>query len=122
MTVKRFEDLDVWKRAAKLSADIYKQLSELRDFGFRDQITRAGLSISSNIAEGFERMSAKEKLTFMYYAKGSCGELRSQTYIGMDIGYIEKEIGQHWIKEALEISAMLAGLIKAQQSYVKKNC
>jgi four helix bundle protein len=74
----RFEDLDVWKRAARLSADIYRQLKDLRDYGFRDQITRSGLSISSNIAEGFERMAAKEKLTFLYYAKGSCGELRSQ--------------------------------------------
>ena len=97
MTVKRFEDLDVWQRAAKLSVDIYKQLSDLKDFGFRDQITRAGLSISSNIAEGFERMSAKEKLTFLGYAKGSCGELRSQTYIGMDIGYIDKKVGQSLI-------------------------
>ena len=51
----RFEDLDVWKRAKTLSADIYKKLKNLKDFGFKDQITRSGLSISSNIAEGFER-------------------------------------------------------------------
>lgn len=119
MPVKRFEDLDVWKRAVKLSVEIYKHLSGLRDYGFRDQITRAGLSISSNIAEGFERMSAKEKVTFLNYAKGSCGELRSQTYIGMEIGYVDRELGQNWLKEATSISAMLAGLIKAQQKYVK---
>ena len=122
MTIRRFEDLDVWQRAAKLSADIYRQLAKLRDFGFRDQITRSGLSISSNIAEGFERISAKEKITFMNYAKGSCGELRSQTYIGIEIGYIDKEVGQHWQQEASEISAMLVGLIKAQKSYIKANC
>jgi four helix bundle protein len=117
----RFEDLDVWKRAARLSADIYRQLKDLKDYGFKDQITRSGLSISSNIAEGFERMAAKEKLTFLYYAKGSCGELRSQTYIGMDIGYIEKETGKKWLNEASAISAMLAGLIKSQKAYINQN-
>lgn len=50
-----FEDLEVWKRAARLSSNLYKNLKDLRDFGFRDQITRSGLSIPSNIAEGFER-------------------------------------------------------------------
>ncbi len=56
----RFEDLEVWKRAARLSADIYKELFGLKDYGFKDQITRSGLSIPSNIAEGIERESAKE--------------------------------------------------------------
>ena len=82
----RFEDLEVWRKAARLSANIYKQLRDLQDFGFKDQITRFGLSVPSNIAEGFERESQKEGLTFLSYAKGSCGELRSQIYIGMDIG------------------------------------
>ncbi len=81
----RFEDLDVWKRAARLSADIYKELRALKDYGFRDQITRSGLSVSSNIAEGFERESQKECLTFLSYAKGSLGELQSQIYFGMDM-------------------------------------
>ena len=81
----RFEDLDVWKKAARLSSDVYKELKVLKDFTFRDQITRAGLSISSNIAEGFERESQRECLAFLSYAKGSCGELRSQIYIGMEI-------------------------------------
>ncbi len=75
----RFEDLEVWKRAARLSANIYIQLKDLRDYGFKDQITRSGLSIPSNIAEGFERESQKENITFLSYAKGSCGELRCQT-------------------------------------------
>jgi four helix bundle protein len=115
----RFEDLEVWKRAAKLSTDIYRQLRSLRDFGFKDQITRSGLSIPSNIAEGFERLSPKENLTFLSYAKGSCGELRCQIYIGIDIEYIPKEIGDRWIKETEEISSMLGGLIKSQKSYIK---
>ena len=87
-TYMKFEDLDVWKRAARLGADIYKKLNKLKDYGFKDQITRSGLSISSNIAEGFERESQKECVNFLSYAKGSCGELRSQIYIGMEIGYM----------------------------------
>jgi four helix bundle protein len=87
----RFEDLEVWKRATKLSADIYRELKHLKDYGFKDQITRSGLSIPSNIAEGFERESHKESVTFLSYAKGSCGELRTQIYIGIDIGYIDKK-------------------------------
>ena len=83
-----FEKLLVWKRSRQLSANIYRQLSELKDFGFKDQICRSGLSIPSNIAEGMERVSDKEKLQFLNFAKASCGELRTQIYIGMDISYI----------------------------------
>jgi four helix bundle protein len=108
-----FEDLDVWKRSAGLSADIYKKLSDLKDYGFKDQITRSGLSIPSNIAEGIERRSDKEKVNFLSYAKGSCGELRTQIYIGMKIGYLSKDKGNQWITETKEISAMLAGLMSS---------
>jgi len=110
--VARFEDLAVWKRSARLSAELYKSLRELKDFGFRDQITRAGLSIPSNIAESYERESGKEMTNFLNYAKGSAGELRTQLYIGMDIGYIEREAGMQWIKEAEESSRMLHGLMQ----------
>ena len=108
----RFEELDVWKRSARLSADIYKALAELKDYGFRDQITRAGLSMPSNIAEGYERNSNKELTLFLNYAKGSAGELRTQIYIGMEIGYINRENGKHWLQEAEEISKMLHGLMR----------
>ena len=73
-----FEDLEVWKRSARVSADIYKTLANLKDFGFKDQITRSGLSIPSNIAEGSERETDKERANFLNYAKGSAGELRTQ--------------------------------------------
>lgn len=109
--MNRFEDLDVWKKSARLSANLYKSLSQLRDFGFRDQITRAGLSISSNIAEGFERNSEKEKANFLNIAKGSAGEVRSQIYIGMEAGYINKTNGKKWIQEVILISKMFQSLI-----------
>jgi four helix bundle protein len=117
----RFEDLEVWKRAARLSADIYIQLKDLRDFGFKDQITRSGLSVPSNTAEGFERETQKDCIKFLTYAKGSCGELRCQIYIGMKIDYIPKDIGQRWLAEATEISAMLSGLIKTKRGFLKSS-
>jgi len=83
----------------------------LTDYGFKDQITRAGLSIPSNIAEGLDRESPKEKRNFLNYARGSCAELRTQTYIGIEIGYIPKPAGLVWVSETKEISAMLTGLM-----------
>jgi four helix bundle protein len=117
MTHQSFEDLDVWKRSARLCANIYKELRDLRDYGYRDQITRSGLSIPSNIAEGYERKSPKEFLNFLSYAKGSCGELRTQVYIGIEVGYIEKTIARSWIQEAKEISMMISGLMKAKRKH-----
>ena len=113
----RFEDLEVWKKAIRLSVDLYKSLSSVNDFGFRDQITKAGLSIPSNIAEGYERGSNKELANFLNYAKGSAGELRTQIYIGMDIGYIDREAGTRWLQEAEEISRMLHSLIRYVRSH-----
>lgn len=111
----RFEDLDVWKRSARLSAEIYKTFKDLKDYGFRDQITRSGLSIPSNVAEGLERGSSADCVKFLLYSKGSCGELRTQIYIGMEIDYIDRESGRKWIDETEAISSMLGGLIRAKR-------
>lgn len=108
----RYEELDVWKLAANLSVELYRDLATLRDFGFKDQITRSGLSIPSNIAEGYERDSSRDGAKFLKYAKGSAGELRTQIFIGMKAGFITKEKGEKWIKEVIRISAMLSSLIK----------
>ena len=114
-----FEDLEVWKKSARMSADLYREFSSLKDYGFKDQITRSGLSIPSNISEGHERASAKENMNFLNYAKGSCGELRTQIYIGMEIGYIAPEKGKQWIKETESISAMIGGLIRNKKSLIE---
>jgi four helix bundle protein len=108
-----FEKLEVWRRSRRLSAEIYKQMRSLNDFGFKDQITRSGLSIPSNIAEGMERVSGKEKLQFLNIARASCAELRTQILIGGDIDYIPTSTAKAWLSEAREISAMLSGLMKA---------
>ncbi len=112
-----FERLDVWKRSARLSASLYRHFADSRDFGFKDQITRSGLSVPSNIAEGMTRQSVKDRTKFLYIAKASCAELRTQVYIGIEIGYIEREKGHHWITETKEIAAMLTGLIRKQADF-----
>jgi four helix bundle protein len=106
------EKLDVWKKSARLSANVYKSFKECKDFGFKDRITRAGLSIPSNIAEGMEKQSAKEQIRFLDIAKGSAAEFATQTYIGIDIGYIEKTEGKQWIEESDHILSMLSNLQK----------
>jgi four helix bundle protein len=105
------EKLDVWKKAAALSAEIYQGLSALKDYGFRDQLTRSGLSIPSNIAEGLERMSEQEKVRFLDIARASVAELKTQIYIGMKIRYIDPEKGRAWIREVEDIGKMITGLI-----------
>src|SRR3972149_10584930 len=106
------ENLEVWKRSCRLSVEVYKALRLCKELGFKDQATRSALSVPSNIAEGYERDSAKEFSRFLRIAKGSCGELRTQLYIGTEAGFIEKAKALQMIQEAAEISRMLQGLIK----------
>ena len=108
-----FEKLEVWKRSARLSAELYKATAELRDYGFRDQLTRSGLSVPSNIAEGMTRTTNKEKSRFLDIARSSLAEARTQIYIGIDIGHLPQVEGRAWIEETQQISMMLTGLIKA---------
>ena len=106
------EDMDVWKRASRLLVNIYRQLANLRGYGFKDQVTRLGLSITGNITEGFGRDTGKDKRNFLNYAKGSRAELRTQIYIGIEIGYVSREAGNNWVKETSSMSAMLTSLMK----------
>ncbi len=109
----RCENLDVWKRACRLSVEIYKHFKDSRDFGFKDQITRSSLSIGSNIAEGMEKDSNKDKIRFLNISEGSIAELITQIYIGIEIKYIEKEIGMKWKNELNELSKMIKSLRKS---------
>ena len=107
------EKLDVWKISARLASDVYKAFASCRDYGFKDQITRSCLSIPSNIAEGMEKASVKDQVRFLDIAKGSTAEFATQTYIGMDIGYVERALGKEWIQTA---DLLLAMLTRLQQS------
>ena len=89
-----YENLDAWKRSSRLCVDIYKTLAQLKDHGFKDQLTRSALSIPSNLAEGLERESGKEQKWFVSIARGSAAELKTQIYIGIEIGYITKDDGR----------------------------
>ncbi|WP_351019458.1 four helix bundle protein [Shewanella sp. AC91-MNA-CIBAN-0169] len=83
----KIKNLEVWQLSYQLSCAIYHQTKDLRDWGYKDQITRSGLSVPSNIAEGIERQSNKEQIQFMYIARGSLAELMTQLMIGRDINY-----------------------------------
>ena len=94
-TFKDFEEIGAWQKARELTRHIYmvsKQGAFLKDFGLRDQIRRASISIMSNIAEGFERSGTGEFIQFLAISKGSAGEVKSQLYVAVDQDYISKEI------------------------------
>jgi len=112
---RKFEDVESWKRARKLTKEIYKVTAAgkfSRDFGLRDQIRRASLSIMSNIAEGFERGGGKEFLQFLSVAKGSCGETRTQLYVALDQAYISTAEFETLFQSATEVSQLISGLMK----------
>lgn len=91
-TVKDFEDLEIWKMARELVNLIYSDFRDCHDYCFRDQITRAGISIMNNICEGFCRNSDAEFRQFLNISKGSSGEVKNMYYIAEDQNYIDPEI------------------------------
>ena len=113
MKIEKFEDINAWEKAKILSISIYKIFGNNKDYGFRDQIQRASVSIMNNIAEGFERRGDKEFKYFLSIAKGSCGEVRSMLYLGRELEYISKREFEELYVLAVEISKMTAGLMKA---------
>ena len=108
----KFEQLEVWKRSANLACKVYREFHNSRDYGFKDQITRSCLSVSSNIAEGWERSGSKDRARYLEIAKGSLAEFISQTYMAGKIEYIDRDTMKSWNNEAQQIAAMLASLKK----------
>ncbi len=114
MPVKYFEDLEIWKEARSLTNAVYKITLDSgfsKDFGLRDQIRRATVSVMSNIAEGFERGGNQELIQFLYIAKGSCGEARAQLYVARDQGYINDERFNELLKSFKRLSVMISNMI-----------
>lgn len=114
-TFRRFEDIEAWQKARILAKEIYavsRQGPFAQDFGLRDQIRRASVSILSNITEGYERDGTKEFLHFLSIAKGSAGEVRAQLYVALDQDYITQDQFDHLSIQAAEISRMINGLMK----------
>lgn len=113
MVIKSFEEIVAWQKAEVLAVDIYNSMIQLKDYGFRDQLQRASVSIMNNIAEGFERQTNKELRQFLYISKGSCGEVRSMLRLAENLGYVNKEETTKLISQTTEISRLLAGFIKS---------
>ena len=116
--VSKFEDLIAWQKARILTAEIYEITEQggfARDYGLKDQIRRASVSIMSNIAEGFERGRSSEFHQFLSIAKGSCAELRAQLYVALDAGYVNHSAFIELMKVAAEVGQIIGGLRAAVQ-------
>jgi four helix bundle protein len=113
---KNYEDLEVWKRSRLLAVAVCRALKECRDFGLKDQMTRAAVSVPSNIAEGAERNTKPEFVQFLGYAKGSLAELRTQLLIAQDLDYLSQASASGMLEEAEQLSRMLYRLTQSQQS------
>ena len=108
-----FEDLEVWKKACRITVKIYKILKDCKDWGLKDQMTRSAVSIPSNIAEGAERDSVAEYIRFLHIAKGSAAELRTQVYIAQQIAVINQKTKNELVEDLKTISSMLHALVKS---------
>jgi four helix bundle protein len=120
-TVETFEDLVVWQNAIELAKRVYVLTNGgpfSKDFGLKDQLQRAAVSISANIAEGFERGSRTEYLQFLNVAKGSVGEVRSLLRIALEIGYVDSATHDGLRSAAVELSRRLSTQIKALKATV----
>ncbi|MBD2409532.1 four helix bundle protein [Nostoc calcicola FACHB-389] len=114
--IETFEDLKVWQKGIDLVKQIYIRTKEgelSKDFGLRDQLRRASVSIPTNIAEGFERYSRKEYLNFLNIAKGSAGEVRSLLRVALEVGYLDQPTYTQLSNQAIELSRMLSNQIQS---------
>ncbi len=119
MPFHSFEDLEVWKLSCRLAIRLYADLQACKDYGLKDQMTRAAVSIASNIAEGSERTTAPDFTRFLNITNGSAAELRTQVYIAERVGILNIEQQRTHIAELKKISAMLHALSKAIQARPK---
>jgi four helix bundle protein len=114
-SVRTFEDLITWQEAIALARDVYALTRNgpfSKDFGLKDQIQRATVSISANIAEGFERRSRKEYVQFLSIAKGSAGEVRSLLRVAFEVGHLEEEAYEILKTRLIRLSQMIANQMK----------
>lgn len=115
MKIKKFEELESWKKARELTRIVYGASatgSFGQDYALKKQLRRAAISVLSNIAEGFERGGDKEFLQFLSMAKGSCGEVRAQLYVALDQGYISNQVFDTLSLKATDIGKLISGLMK----------
>jgi four helix bundle protein len=119
MQIRHFTDLNAWKEAHILVLLVYKSIKDLPKFeqyALADQIRRAVVSISSNIAEGFSRRSTKEKLQFYSMAKGSLTELENLIYVARDVEYITKETSINILMQINDVGRLITGLSRSAEN------
>lgn len=113
MTIDKFEDVIAWQKGRELNKMLFEVLYNNKNFSYKDQVFRASLSITNNIAEGFERRSDKELRQFLVIARGSCAEVRSMLYVALDNQYMTQEWFDRLLKQTQEIGRLLTGFIKS---------
>lgn len=121
--IEKFEDIIAWQKAMELCDNIYKMTNKelfSKDFGLKDQIRRAAVSVVSNIAEGFERESNNQFIYFLVIAKGSAGELRTQIYVAKNQKYITQEEFELLNSKVLEVSKTIGGFVSYLKSQKSK--
>ncbi|MEL6986961.1 MAG: four helix bundle protein [Bacteroidota bacterium] len=107
-----FEDLNVWKKSRILTLKLYKEINYNGDYNFKNQITKAAISISNNIAEGKSRKSDAEYKNFLRYAFASCAEVKSMIYLASDLNYLKLKKEMILLENCDEINKMINGLKK----------
>lgn len=113
MSYQSFKDLEVWKRGCRLAVEVNQTVNDWKNFALKDQMSRASISIPSNIAEGHERDSRPDFIRFLRIAKGSASELRTQCYVARQFGHLPPTDSERFVRECRELSAMLQGLIRS---------
>ena len=109
--MKAFEDLRIWQDAQEIALEVYEMFKDIKDFGFRDQIQRAVLSISNNIAEGSEYSSDAMMIRYLKTSKGSCGEVKNMLYLCPKLGYCSNE-------KAVELIGRCKSLTNAKGAFI----
>lgn len=112
MVVKNFEDLRSWESSQIMAVKIYSIFRKNRDFGFRDQICRAAVSVSNNIAEGFNRKSKKDFIRYLIYGVGSCNEVKSMVYLAYRLEYINSVQKTELLQQCNKVTNLIRGLIR----------
>ena len=113
-------NLEAWRRACRFSVNVYGLTAHCREYAYRYQVTRSALSIASNIAEGYERETPKDRVRFLYTAKGSCAECWTQLMIGSEAGLVSGDQTRPLIDEAEQLAKMLRGLILRFQQQIQE--
>ncbi len=113
MKLQKFEDIIAWQKAQDFTVEIYAVFKDNKDWDFRNQICRASVSISNNIAEGFDRSSHADFRRFLFFSLASCSEVKSMLYLACRLKYIEQETTDKLIIRSTEISKIITGLIKS---------